>query len=322
MGIKDKAFKFYRSKRKVQILFDRFIEFRVKCFKKIRLSSDPFISGDSFRALADVKLDVISDRSIRKAELLIYRAYKKSKPHVILFIDLHCTLELESQARIVNWLSELKRGKDQKLSVVFHNHDIVPTENFFLSISRLSISCYSPNVMDNFAGVTPIPLGIENRYLRRNGIIRHFPKKDSILVNDVGSRTIGLFSAFKIETNLLERQQAADTVIQFGHEFRKDRIYPWEFRRKLTESLFVLSPPGNGIDCHRTWESIYLGAVPVIKRSKLAESIYSDLPIQVVDDWVDICSKSRKQLEDSYLLMRKRSNEKAYFEFWKLLISG
>ena len=36
------------------------------------------------------------------------------------------------------------------------------------------------------------------------------------------------------------------------------------YRQLLLRSKYVLSPPGNGPDCHRTWESIYLGAIPIV----------------------------------------------------------
>jgi hypothetical protein len=50
---------------------------------------------------------------------------------------------------------------------------------------------------------------------------------------------------------------------------------------------FVISPPGNGIDCHRTWEALYMGAIPIVKRSTLIES-FVDLPMLIVEDWTTI----------------------------------
>lgn len=49
--------------------------------------------------------------------------------------------------------------------------------------------------------------------------------------------------------------------------------------------MYWLSPFGAGLDCHRTWEAMFVGSIPVVQRSSL-DSLYTDgdLPILVVDD--------------------------------------
>ena len=49
--------------------------------------------------------------------------------------------------------------------------------------------------------------------------------------------------------------------------------------------MYWLSPFGAGLDCHRTWEAMFVGSIPIVPRSSL-DSIYEDgdLPILVVDD--------------------------------------
>ena len=31
--------------------------------------------------------------------------------------------------------------------------------------------------------------------------------------------------------------------------------------------MFIISPPGNGIDTHRVWETIYAGSYPVVEKN-------------------------------------------------------
>ena len=38
-----------------------------------------------------------------------------------------------------------------------------------------------------------------------------------------------------------------------------------EYLEDVAEHAFVLCPNGNGIDCYRTWEALYLGAIPIIE---------------------------------------------------------
>jgi hypothetical protein len=46
---------------------------------------------------------------------------------------------------------------------------------------------------------------------------------------------------------------------------------------------FWLSPRGNGIDCHRTWEALYLDAIPIVWNSTL-NVLYKNLPIIIIDN--------------------------------------
>ena len=47
---------------------------------------------------------------------------------------------------------------------------------------------------------------------------------------------------------------------------------------------FVLSAPGNGLDSHRTWEALYLGAIVIAPRSPL-DRLYAGLAVVSVEDW-------------------------------------
>jgi hypothetical protein len=46
---------------------------------------------------------------------------------------------------------------------------------------------------------------------------------------------------------------------------------------------FWLSPRGNGIDCHRTWEALYLDIIPIVWNSSL-NTLYDDLPVLIIND--------------------------------------
>jgi hypothetical protein len=62
-----------------------------------------------------------------------------------------------------------------------------------------------------------------------------------------------------------------------------------EFFERLASSYFVLSPNGNGVDCYRTWQALYLRTIPVVTRSLLSEA-HADLPMIVLDDWAEFRS--------------------------------
>ncbi len=62
------------------------------------------------------------------------------------------------------------------------------------------------------------------------------------------------------------------------------RASTWQ---RQTEFMYVVSPEGIGMDCHRTWEAILLGCVPIVKRNSVTP-IYEKLPVIVVDDWTEV----------------------------------
>jgi hypothetical protein len=62
-----------------------------------------------------------------------------------------------------------------------------------------------------------------------------------------------------------------------------------EYLKRLSSSYFCLSPRGAGIDCHRTWESLYVGTIPVVTRSVLTDQ-HADFPLVVLDDWSEFRS--------------------------------
>ena len=56
--------------------------------------------------------------------------------------------------------------------------------------------------------------------------------------------------------------------------------------RDIKKSYFVVSPDGNGKDCHKTWESIYMGSIPIVTDSYFARRFKQlGIPIYIIDDW-------------------------------------
>ncbi len=69
--------------------------------------------------------------------------------------------------------------------------------------------------------------------------------------------------------------------------FQRKRLPRTELWIEKTRFAFVVSPHGNGLDCHRTWESLALGNIVIVKRSSL-DPLYQGLPVVIVDEWDEI----------------------------------
>jgi hypothetical protein len=88
-----------------------------------------------------------------------------------------------------------------------------------------------------------------------------------------------------------------------------------EYLDNIYNHQFVLSPQGNGIDTHRTWECLYMNTIPIEKRNK-NNRFYTDLPICFVDDWKDI-TEEFLQKELIRIKDTKWNMQKLTFEYWK-----
>jgi hypothetical protein len=86
------------------------------------------------------------------------------------------------------------------------------------------------------------------------------------------------------------------------------------YLRDLTKSIFVISPPGGGIDCHRTWEALLFGCYPVLKSTTL-DPLFDDLPVVIVQDWAEVTPEF---LQERYRELRSRtwSRDKLYSPYW------
>lgn len=60
--------------------------------------------------------------------------------------------------------------------------------------------------------------------------------------------------------------------------------YQW-----INQSKFVLCPDGNGLDSYRIWESLYLGAIPVVKNLKTySHPEYLRMPLYKTNDMTEM----------------------------------
>jgi len=80
----------------------------------------------------------------------------------------------------------------------------------------------------------------------------------------------------------------------------------------MTRYKYIVSPHGNGLDCHRTWEALALGCVPIIKTSPL-DPMFAGLPVLIVKDWSDIN-------EDLLNTFQPGTAEKLELSYWVNLI--
>lgn len=242
----------------------------------LRPSSRPYVSGDSFRALAHRVLDKGGDLDGSRV-----------KSGEVVFVD----------------ADEIPRFKESILPVirerfvlVSHNADRNIDERYAaLADDPRILAWFAQNAVLRHPKVHPLPIGLENRLKHNNGIVGDFDR----LRARPATKAMRIVYAFSVGTNEAERRPALEAIrsspLADGPSWTVSRSY----RERLGGYAFALSPPGNGFDCHRTWEALYLGVVPIVKRSAFFEA-FPGLPALAVDDWSEVARWDEGFLRRSY----------------------
>jgi len=87
----------------------------------------------------------------------------------------------------------------------------------------------------------------------------------------------------------------------------------------LKTHRFVISPPGNGLDTHATWEALLCGCIPIVPHSPL-DPLFEDLPVWLVNSWKEVTDLSVKQKIKYFTDKGKTSTynwEKLYRSYWE-----
>lgn len=182
------------------------------------------------------------------------------------------------------------------------------------------IKWYSQNVDVVHEKVISIPIGLENSQwfpeIQKEQKILDISKKQPIYKNL-------LYINHNISTNPKERSSPYEyfknkswTTLVHGYNGRNFDQY----LNDIHSHKFVLCPEGNGIDTHRTWETLYIGSIPIEKRNK-NNIFYIDLPICFVDKWEDI-SEDFLNFEYDRIKNSTWNLKKLDLDYWKNLINS
>ena len=85
--------------------------------------------------------------------------------------------------------------------------------------------------------------------------------------------------------------------------------------KNMIQYAFVISPHGNGLDCHRTWEALALGCIPIVKSSGI-DRLFDDLPVWIVQTWNEV---NLENMKDKIQEFRNKTfnYEKLTLTYWK-----
>lgn len=264
-----------------------------------RPTAYPFITGDGFRALAEHFFDEVSNldpEMVREGDTVFVRG---------------------------DFLHEFFRTKHPLIknpyTLISNNGDANITSDYEKYLDDKIIRWFGQNVKFNHEKITPTPIGLTNTFCNHLGTLSEFRKiiRETKLDEKKNAMTYG----FSLISHA-ERLAIHTTLFQHKNAHEIGRRSQSEYFREISKYKFIVSPEGNGADCHRTWEAMYLHVVPIVKRSCFTEYFKSlGLPMLLVDDWKELESFDELFLAKKYEELKSGFDQTAlYMSYWLDLV--
>lgn len=278
------------QKNKQLLLF--FFIFCTVTLAKQRPSSYPFITGDTFRAFCDHMYDetttALPTHEIKYGQTIFVKGdmlkqfFTHKHPHI----------------------------KTNYILVTHNSANSVPgIFGNFLDDPKI-LAWFGQNIDRNHPKLHAIPLGIENGHWPRGDITVYETLKKKLPLQ----KNKMLYLNVNVKTNPKERKPIIDFFKNSPFCYSSKNKTHKEFLEDLATSFFVASPKGKGVDCHRTWETLYCGSIPIVTHSSI-DPLFAYLPVLIIDTWQQI---TQDYLENMYIKMMDQSYrmEMLYADYW------
>ena len=181
-----------------------------------------------------------------------------------------------------------------------------------LCASDKLIAWYAQNFdgLDPSGKISPLPIGLDFHTIsnrRRWGHPLATPREQEIELEELqagmppnAARLPRVHADFHFNKHarplMGESRDSVESALRANAliDFQAEKVPRLDLWREKTRYAFVVSPHGNGLDCHRTWESLALGNIVIVKRSPL-DPLYEGLPVAIVSEWSEITAEALAQ---------------------------
>jgi hypothetical protein len=194
--------------------------------------------------------------------------------------------------KVIHWFSQNCISKHDKLTKI-------PIGLDYHTISRNKLPSWGPQMT---------PLEQEKELIQLRHSMKPFYERQQLTI---------AYSNFHFQTHTkyggdrINAMKSIPREIVYYEPTPITRSKSWETQ---LQHAFVVSPHGGGYDCHRTWEALLLGCIPIMKTSPI-DSLFEDLPVLIVEEWNYV---TEELLKETILRYREKMHT---FNFDKLLLS-
>jgi hypothetical protein len=220
----------------------------------------PYITGMGFRKKCDYVYDEFDKFNIDKIQQF---------DGMKIFVKTDFLFEFSK-----NVLSKINK----KFVLYTHNSDLpIDDKYIFILENNFLTEWFGQNINTIHKKLKSIPIGIANRRWS-HGDIEILEK----IISENNKKENLIYCNIDVNTNYTERTNCLKEIYPIVNS---EKINFESYLRQISKSYFVISPNGNGIDCHKTWEAFYLKSIPIVTRSINVRYYENKYPFIVINDW-------------------------------------
>jgi hypothetical protein len=214
----------------------------------------------------------------------------------------------------IDYLFENIKHSEFNYNIITHHSDYTIDEERWNKKPKCIKKWFAINPTVKHPNLIPIPLGLKTHkgsYLEPQYMTEWFGNNiNSLQTNKKINKIYCNWNVTNLDRNNII-QQLKTNNIDYTHDYN----LPFDqYITKMSEHKFVLSPIGNGIDCHRTWEALYVGCIPIVIKNYIYD--IWDLPVLQVNEFSEITPKLL------YEFIENKNNLKILsINFWNSMIN-
>jgi hypothetical protein len=205
----------------------------------------------------------------------------------------------------------------EPITLITHNSDHGVDEKYLQYLNSNKIKkWFCQNKYTTHPKLFSLPIGIANSQWPHGNV----QILENIIKSDLSKNNLAL-KAFDISTNTGHRQQINLITEQNGFTMSPPLAYT-DYLKQLKQSYFCFAPHGNGADCHRIWECLYLNCVPIVPERHPSFEEFKHLPILFVDSYENITKTFLEQQIEKFFPFSKYNLEMLNINYWENLINN
>lgn len=280
-------------------------------------------------------MDLITGNRFKEACDYYYESYSLVQQRDL--VNPSNTQTVFCETHYVKEFMEFARWGHNNIILVSHNSDgcIVPYKwrdcdyNFQEhKLPKKIIAWYAQNMHVLSDRIRPIPMGLENYKWHKGS---KWAEIEAMSKQDM-PRDKWLYLNVQPATNPIERNTCIDALKNKGFVTNAVKVPYLQYLTEMKRHKFVACPEGNGWDCHRTWEALYMGCIPIVRKRYFTEMFSRLVPLLIIEDWNEVSlekldkfyyhNKQWEEWEERSKHIHKGGYDALTFKFWEKVIRG
>jgi hypothetical protein len=306
----------------------------------IHVYTEPFITNELLLLYSDIQLvgeyDVIHLHTI--VNIALHKNVSKSK--IIIFVKTEYLLHYIQFLLNFPKTFILLTSCNDDFCMPYFNYPVQNVNNSNITIELLQCPkldvWYTKNPCITFQKLKPFPMGPKWQWdsgvffgedptthlniYRKYGMngyenFQNINKKPNLLYFNYGCSTTEnpFIQSHKNIRNIWKKN------IETKFKWNADKPFE-EYIIELSSYKFCVSPPGRGVDTHRTWEALMVGTIPIMLSTPL-DPLFEKLPVIIIHNIDDIQNITPEFLQNQYEMIHTKTYDFSiiYSSYWKTL---